>query len=423
MAFGVFACAGPRSPCQSSGSASPGATPSSVSPSVPAKAHDVAAPGLGASPAGDPTIVLLPGGTSKVEQLLGEEDKELHQLTRSRTWSRFGIRGTDLGSSFDHAGRAYFLFGDTVGVLDRALDTIATTDSRDPEAGVALQFLIQGDHYLTVQPPGISMGAFEVPVSGIDLSGRVFVIVRTNHTQKKGDWSTDRTVLTEFVAPSDFRPIRRMSDRFQTMSMHAQPIPDSSVGLPAGGPFVFVWATSTYRKSDLFLFVVPLAHFEDGAGTLYFSGVGATGVPSWSPRESDAAPVVADGTLGDVSVTWCKELQLWLMTYDHRAPVGIYFQYSRTPWGPWSARQQLLRRTDGAKFIHDPASAEDDGLGGPVIGGSNDPHTTPGGMYAPYVVERWTKVKAGELVVYYTLSTWNPYVVVLMKSSFQVHEP
>jgi hypothetical protein len=38
-----------------------------------------------------------------------------------------------LGYSFDHEGRAYFLFGDTMGCLDRALDTIATTEARDLE--------------------------------------------------------------------------------------------------------------------------------------------------------------------------------------------------------------------------------------------------------------------------------------------------
>ncbi len=56
----------------------------------------------------------------------------------------------------------YFLFGDTVGRLGRALDTIATSDAVDPERGVRLDFLTARGDYLTIQPPGISMGAFEV---------------------------------------------------------------------------------------------------------------------------------------------------------------------------------------------------------------------------------------------------------------------
>src|SRR5580700_10656323 len=90
-----------------------------------------------------PTVVLTyaENSTVKREQLLGETDKELHKPTLSQTETRYGIKGTDLGSSFEHQGRVYFLFGDTVGSQGHALDTIATTDARDPEKGVRLDFL------------------------------------------------------------------------------------------------------------------------------------------------------------------------------------------------------------------------------------------------------------------------------------------
>src|SRR5580693_2000054 len=65
-----------------------------------------------------PVIRYMAGSTIKVEQLLGEEDKERRQPTRSRTFTRYGIQGTDLGYSFENDGRVYFLFGDTVGRLD-----------------------------------------------------------------------------------------------------------------------------------------------------------------------------------------------------------------------------------------------------------------------------------------------------------------
>jgi len=42
-----------------------------------------------------------------------------------------------------------------------------------------------------------------------------------------------------------------------------------------------------------------------------------------------------------------------------------------------------------------------------------------GGAYAPYVIERWTKLQGSELNIYYVLSTWNPYVV-MMKSRLHV---
>jgi Domain of unknown function (DUF4185) len=370
-----------------------------------------------------PVIRFLAGSTVKMQQLLGETDKEKHQPTLSLTETRYGIRGTDLGNSFEHNGRVYFLFGDTVGRLDHALDTIATTDATDPEQGVRLDFLMAGQDYLTIQPPGISMGAFEVPVAGVSLGAQMYVVVSTNHSQ---DGSTDRSVLTRFTLPATFQPLRTISQlpagRFVKMSLHTQPGPIA--GLPAGGPFVLVWGTGAYRQSDAYLSVIPVAQFETGKGTMYFAGMDAAGAPSWSANEVEAKPIVQSGTLGDLSVTWCKDLGLWLMTYDRRAPTrGIAFSYSRTPWGPWSEPQILFNvANDGiGKFIHNPNSSPPDGLAGPVIGkGQMDPEAVRGGAYAPYVVERWTKLTGSELSLYYVLSTWNPYVVVLIKSRLKV---
>jgi hypothetical protein len=188
---------------------------------------------------------------------------------------------------------------------------------------------------------------------------------------------------------------------------------------------VFIWGTGVYRQSDAYLSIVPEANFETGQGTIFFAGFDAMGAPIWSAKESEAVPIVKNGTLGDLSVTWCKDLDLWLMTYDQRAPTtGIAFSFSRYPWGPWSEPQILFNDVrDGAlgKFIHDPRLKPDDGLEGPVIGkGQADPVAVKGGTYAPYVVERWTKVQGSELDLYYVLSTWNPYAIVLMKSQLKV---
>jgi hypothetical protein len=372
-----------------------------------------------------PVLRYIRGSTIKLQQLLGEEDKERHQPTLSRTVTRYGIEGTDLGYSFEHAGHVYFLFGDTVGRLRRALDTIATTDAVDPEGGVRLDFLTLGQDYLTIQPPGISMGAFEVPVSGISLGGRMYVAVSTNHSE---DRTTDRSVLTKFTPPATFEPLRTISQlpegHFVKMAWHAQAAP--LVGLPPGGTFILVWGTGSYRNSDAYFSLVPVAQFETGRGTLYFSGFNPVYAPQWSEKETGAKAIVQNGTMGDLSVTWCKDLGLWLMTYDSRPPAaaGIEFSYSKTPWGPWSEPQIIFNAVrDGAagKFIHLPVANPPDGVAGPVIGkGQANPEAVRGGAYAPYVVERWTKVQGGELSIYYVLSTWNPYVVVLMKSRLQI---
>jgi len=230
-----------------------------------------AKPAFSAVPsASEPVVRYVVGSTIKVQQLLGEEDRQLHQPTLSRTFTRYGIEGTDLGNSFEHGGRVYFLFGDTVGRLRHALDTIATTDAVDPEGGVRLDFLMSGSDYLTIQPPGISMGAFEVPVAGISLGGRVYVAVSTNHSE---DRSTDQSVLTKFTPPANFQPLRTISQlpegHFVKFSLHLEPA--TIAGLPPGGPFILVWGTGAYLKRDAYLSILPATPLQTFRRTRYFA--------------------------------------------------------------------------------------------------------------------------------------------------------
>jgi serine/threonine protein kinase len=367
-----------------------------------------------------------PGATARLEQLIGDQDKESHQPTRSQTATRFGVEGAELGYSFEHDGHAYFLFGDVVGSSGRGADAIATTSATDPDSGVSLDFLTNGaGQYLPIQPAGLFMGPGSVPVAGISLGGEMYVVIRTHN---QGDRTNFRSVLTKFIPPSTFQPLRTISQlpsgHFLKMSLHEQTAP--LAGLPPGGPFVFMWGTGVYRQSDVYLAITPVAQFESGTGAKYFAGLDSSGSPRWSDNESDAQPVLKDGTMGDVSVTWCKDLGLWLMTYDRRTdPNGIAFAYSRTPWGPWSDPELIFNAVvDGAfgKYIHNPQAQPDDGLAGPVFlpRQQADPEKVHGGAYAPYVIERWTKVRGSELDLYYVMSTVNPYVVVLMKSRLQI---
>ncbi len=363
-------------------------------------------------------LTYVPGSTAKLEQLVGDYDKERKAPTATRSLSRYGIEGTDLGYSFEHDGRLYFLFGDTVG-RDGG-DVIGTSDATDPEHGLHLDFLTEHDgRYLRVAPPGIEMKGFDVPVSGISLGGHLFVVVKTGHTRGA---ATDRSVLTELdLGTGAFKVLRTISrlpaGRVIKMSMHEQMGPIA--GLPPGGPYVLIWSSGVYRSSNAYLSVVPAATFESGEGTRYFAGLKGSR-PTWSERESEAAPIVEHPTIGDLSVTWAPALHLWLMTYDSRDPRGVVFRYSATPWGPWSDLQIIFKvARDGSGFIH--RKGRDDGLAGPVIGrGKANPEGVAGGAYAPYAIERFTRLDGDTLSLYYVLSTWNPYVVVLMRSQFEV---
>ncbi len=402
------------------------ATASSALSAVPAAAPSTPPPAARSEkPHREVALHYIDDSSVKLEQLIGDEDKERHKATVSQTFTRFGVEGTELGNSFEHQGRTYFLFGPTLGRLPGLFDTIASTDTANPNGGVHLDFLTIGGKYIAVQPTGVTMAPMDVPVAGISLDGQMYVALSTNFTKGR---ATNRSVLTKFAAPETFQTIRTISElpdgRFIRISMHAQP--GNIAGLPPGGPFILTWGTGRYRESDVYLSIVPVGQFEAGKGIRYFAGLDAANAPTWSDNESDATPIVKDGTLGDLSVTWCKELGLWLMTYDRRTqPNGIAFSYSKTPWGTWSEPEILFNSVrDNAigKFIHGPLRKIDDGLAGPVLGQRNHVNAADvrGGAFAPYVVERWTKVQGSEVELYYVISTVNPYVVVLMKSSLQI---
>lgn len=369
------------------------------------------------------SLTFVTGSTTKLEQLIGDVDKQKNAPTRNQTFTRYRIQGTDLGYSFEHEGQVYFLFGDTMGRWGG--DVIGVSKTADPERGLQLDFLTEDNgNYLKVEPANVSMKGFEVPVSGISLDGKMYVVVKTNHSPNK---PTDTSVLTLFDARrKTFTPLREISrlpnGRFIKMSMREAP--ESITDLPPGGPYVLIWGSGVYRASDAYLALVPKAQFESGKGTQYFAGLDGERRPIWSDKESAAKPIVEHPTIGDLSVTWSSALRLWLMTYDSRDPRGIVFRYSPTPWGPWSPAQVIfnVNRDNGDAFIHQ--AGRQDGLEGPVIGqGQANPIAVQGGAYAPYVVERFTRLDGEQLGLYYLLSTWNPYVVVLMKSAFKVVTP
>lgn len=401
------------SPVTAQPSPLPSKTPAALSSAAPAK------------PAKEVTLSYISDSSVKLEQLIGDEDKETHKPTLSQTQAHFGVEGTALGSSFEHQGKTYFLFGSIVGRSPRSVHGLALTDAASADAGVKLDFVTSGSNLVAIQPPDVAMSPMDDPAGGISLGGQMYVAISTNF---HAGHAADKSVLTKFVPPATFQPLRTISQlpngRFLRLSMHEQAGP--TAGLPPGGPYIFIWGTGKYRESDAYLSIVPAGDFESGKGVRYFSGLDAAKAPTWSDSESDATPVVKEGTLGDVSVTWCKDLSLWLMTYDRRTlpDNGIAFSYSRTPWGPWTDPQIIFnagRDRGYGKFIHNPRRKVDDGLSGPLFRPrKEDPEDVSGAAYAPYVVERWTRVQGSELNLYYLMSTGNPYLVVLMKSRLRI---
>jgi len=126
------------------------------------------APAAHAAAGGNVALTWVPGSTVKVEQLIGDCDYTaqaktgLCTPTTSRTITSAKVVGTDLGASVESQGKLIFLFGDTLGPATAqnyfASDTIASTVSTDPDAGLALDFFtnLDGTPYF-IRIPGVPM--------------------------------------------------------------------------------------------------------------------------------------------------------------------------------------------------------------------------------------------------------------------------
>jgi hypothetical protein len=65
---------------------------------------------------GQSRVLYVPGSSQRICQLLGETDIQFKTPTLNQTETNFGLRGADLGSSFEYQGAAWFLFGDSSAV-------------------------------------------------------------------------------------------------------------------------------------------------------------------------------------------------------------------------------------------------------------------------------------------------------------------
>jgi hypothetical protein len=356
-----------------------------------------------ATEADDGGLRYVPGSTTKVCQLTGDIDRADGATTLSETNRRYGVIATDLGSSFEHKGRLYFLFGDTWGRPgDR--DAIAWTDASDPEKIVLEFHRAKDDRWLPPRVPGISQGAFEIPSGGISIADSMYVVFTTDH-------STDRTMGRSVLAVSgddgrDFRVLYDLSrDKFINASLWLSE------------DWLYVYGSGEYRRSSVCLARVRPNDLADRSKLEYFGGL-ADGQPQWSRREADAVSLFTHDVVGEFSVAYLEPVGRFVMLYNSDEPRGITMRSSETPWGPWSGGVVVFEPWQDSgygRFIHISSSFPHgrDDLSDPGRGAEW------GGEYGPYIMGRFTTEVDGICRVYYTMSTWNPYQVVVMRSDLR----
>lgn len=349
----------------------------------------------------------------KISQIIGETDRQRGRPAENQTETRAGIRGTDLGASFEYKGRLVFLFGDTWPVgpntEDRPVDgdAIAFCEDRNPEDGLPLEFIKAEDgKYEAVHIPGVSLGGFEVPTGGFSANGHMYAVYTTDHSRGPRGEIMGRSVLARSDDGKRWEQVFELSrNHFINVSPVVVNMSDVP-GLPkTGGKAVLFFASGReYRRSSPRLACLPLFDVERPSAIRYWSGSG------WSRSESDAQPLFVHEEIGEVSVAWSPQLHQWLMTYNSGHPRGIVLRTSPSPIGPWSDPLILFDpHKDGyGKFMH--------------IGSGKDGMSDPGrerdwgGEYGPYMIPSYFRAIHRGVRIYFTMSTWNPYAVVLMKA-------
>jgi hypothetical protein len=360
-----------------------------------------------------PEVVILERGT-KIAQIVGEKDFERLEPTLNLTNSRYGLRETDLGIPFRHGDRTFVLFGDTIGVHPG--DAIAFTTDTTPEDGLELTFLTADDGtYLAITIPGISQRAFEVPTEGTSFGGNMYVYHTTDSLR---DAHMGRTVLA--VSRDNGQTFEYLYD----VSIHnfiqlAVVEVDSAEweGLPqTAGSGIVIFGAGEYRRTSVRLAYQPAERIEDRDSLRYFTGINNAGQPAWSDDEKDARELFDHPCVGEMSVTYNRFIRRWIMLYNCAIePNGITVRVADQPWGPWSTPQVLFNPQDDegyCNFIHRSWNVENcDTLAREGTEYDN------GGAYGPYQFEDLAIGDESQTTIYFTMSTWRPYTVVLMKAT------
>ncbi len=366
-----------------------------------------------------PEVVLVNGSLRRVCQLTGEHDRTRGEYVPSRTFSCFGLVGTDLGASVDLGDRQVFLFGDTW--PDPKLgDSLAWTTETIPTESLALTFQTgptgrwQQFELIDSQVPGRTTGVFEVPTGGFARNGRLYVI----YSQKQQIVGMENEVMTSSImcradSPATLTQLSVLYElsRLDKGGRFINAAPVCRPATPAEPAMLYVWGSGRYRNSWVYLARVPLDAVDDPSMSQwrYWTGV------DWVADQSKATPLFKDqpALVGELSAAWVTPLGRWLITYQLNPPApGVWFRTAPDPIGPYSS-PRLLFHPDWPDVGYGAVFHRYWDLGG-VFG--TDPLYDRGrgeegaGPYGPYLVDRFIRADGPNRArIAFVLSTWNPY--------------
>jgi hypothetical protein len=307
--------------------------------------------------------------------------------------------GSNLGSTFEHAGSLFMLLGDTWADASAVCTAPSTTEddtigrlplsiadgvpqlelSADPAGGKGLKHI-----RLARDGAAVNLGYGQAPIAGFSDGTHAFAWFaqqtaadcsaapqKCDQAIELGVASTDDLATYDSVlrwqtakfSQAAVRTIAKFSER--TSGSDYQPGHDTLLmwGRPS--------AVSEHgRQAPLYLMshALPLARDSSGQLTFaprYFAGVDeTTGEPKWTEAEPEARPIALDGQesgdpyevvqiTGQMSIAWLPSpIDKWVMLYggdvaesalldpastrSKHAPGAIMLRFANHPWGPFT---------------------------------------------------------------------------------------
>jgi hypothetical protein len=303
------------------------------------------------------------------------------------------------------------------------------------------------------------LGLFRVPTSVIYHNDRIYVFATTKHQDSrpagafwfqsvaaKSDqsptlWSDTNppaftklyTVSTHAAVEDPANPPAIENDGGKFMGVQAVAMTAGSIAdlrltrfLPRElqtTDVVFLWGLGwNALKSDLYLAAFALSDIEAGPSKWFYYA----GSNRWSASEQEAVGLLGTNDVSQQSIKWNAALGRFVMM---RGGTGRQVaQFATAPWGPWSTPITLLAPGDEwiNKIVHRPGADQIVDRTVPIYNRDGTLSTREeerGTPYAPNLLDIVTQNLDGSVTLYYTLSTWSPYQVFLMSSTFRAARP
>jgi len=325
--------------------------------------------------------------------------------------------------------------------------------------------------------PKIQQGWFNVPTGGVFFDNTFYAFFWTDHCFIPSPLEPNPRTPLRLPTPgacvetpqnsSVGRSVLAHATAGNPLDFHWQPPPEGLLftNMPSG--FVYVSAANPppgvappnllasaipvfgvprYRASIPYLAMAPRATFDDPKTWSFFAGH-EFGHPiwitrhEWESKRNDAGewmpPAGAEifkaepddeRCVGEHSVTWNAPLHSWLLVYTC-VPWVVEARFAPEPWGPWSKPIILLSAVQdpglNCTLIQNTSLTGCPGLANEQTLPSGTPW--PGAFYGPFVMTRYTQDvtppgpgQPKRATIYWLLSTWNPYAVVVMQSTLEL---